>query len=386
MSLRHRLGGRVPTLLSAVRNLSRAKVRSGLAAAAIFVGVVSIVIVGAGGDAFERSQLRNLERQGVTYVFVAPGVDSETDAFTPEDVRAIEETVGSTGVVATAGREADWRRRGDDLGLSVSYVDSAASLRTVNTVERGSIPRNWRRGLVVSGEFAAEHGIETDDRLVLDRGDGGPARPYRVVAVLAGSGGIGGADVYLPIAALEERRYSRLRVVTDSAGRAEATAELLRAEFNGREDRLLVFELTSLLRLFTALVNGINTFLVGIVAVSMVVAGVSIANTMLMAVIRRREEIGVLRAVGYGRGDVVRILLAEAGLLGGLGAAAGLAVGVPVVAAVNGAFLGDPLAFSTTAIGYLVGAAAFGVGTSLVAGVYPAWRAATERPVDALRG
>jgi putative ABC transport system permease protein len=256
----------------------------------------------------------------------------------------------------------------------------------VNTVGRGSIPRNWRRGLVVSGEFAAEHGIETDDRLVLDRGDDGSARPYRVVAVLAGSGGIGGADVYLPIAALEQRRYTRLRVVTDSAGRAAATADRLRAEFNGREDRLLVFELTSLLRLFTALVNGINTFLVGIVAVSMVVAGVSIANTMLMAVIRRREEIGVLRAVGYGRGDVVRILLTEAGLLGGLGAAAGLAVGVPVVAAVNGAFLGDPLAFSTTAIGYLVGAAAFGVGTSLVAGVYPAWRAATERPVDALRG
>jgi putative ABC transport system permease protein len=387
VSLRHRLGGRVPTLLSAVRNLSRAKLRSGLAAAAIFVGVVSIVIVGAGGDAFERSQLRTLEQRGVTYVFVAPGIDSETDRFTREDVREIRETVGSTGVVATADREADWRRRGDDLEVSVSYVDSTASLRRVEAVERGSIPRNWRRELVVSGEFAAEHGIETDDRLVLDpREDGGPARPYRVVAVLAESDGIGGTELYLPIAALEERRYTQLRIVTDSAARAEATAELLRTEFNGREDRLLVFELTSLLRLFTALVNGINSFLVGIVAVSMVVAGVSITNTMLMAVIRRREEIGVLRAVGYGRGDVVRILLTEAGLLGGLGAAAGLAAGVPVVMLVNGLFLGDPLAFSTTALGYLVGAAAFGVVTSLVAGAYPAWRAATERPVEALRG
>jgi putative ABC transport system permease protein len=52
----------------------------------------------------------------------------------------------------------------------------------------------------------------------------------------------------------------------------------------------------------------------------------------------------------------------------------------------NAVFLGDPLAFSPAAVGYLGGAVAFGVGTSLVAGAYPAWRAANERPVEALRG
>jgi putative ABC transport system permease protein len=51
----------------------------------------------------------------------------------------------------------------------------------------------------------------------------------------------------------------------------------------------------------------------------------------------------------------------------------------------NAVFLGDPLAFSRTAMLYLLGAVAFGVGTSLLAGAYPAWRAASERPVDALR-
>ena len=52
----------------------------------------------------------------------------------------------------------------------------------------------------------------------------------------------------------------------------------------------------------------------------------------------------------------------------------------------NAVFLGDPLAFSRTAMLYLVGSVAFGIATSLVAGVYPAWKAANERPVDALRG
>jgi putative ABC transport system permease protein len=385
VSRRRRLGGHAPTLLSAVRNVSRAKLRSALAAAAIFVGVVAIAVVGAGGEAFKQSQLDSVESQGATYVFVSPGPDSESRAFTREDLVAIRETVGPTGVLATTSRDADWRRRGPDRTVSVTYVGSAASLRRVYDVERGTVPRNWRRQLVVSGEFAADHGVAPGDRLWLDRGgDGG--RSYRVAAVLAESGGFGGGEVYLPVTALDDREFTQVRVLTGSADDAEATATLLREEFNDRRDRLLVFELTSLLRLFTRVVNGINAFLVGVGAVSMVVAGVSITNTMLMAVIRRREEIGVLRAVGYRRVDVVRILLAEAALLGAAGAAAGLLVGTPVVMVANAVFLGDPLAFSGTAVGYLAGAAAFGVGVSLLAGAYPAWRAANERPVDALRG
>jgi putative ABC transport system permease protein len=138
-------------------------------------------------------------------------------------------------------------------------------------------------------------------------------------------------------------------------------------------------------RLFKTIVNGINVFLVGLGGISLLVAGVSIANTMLMSVIKRREEIGVLRSVGYTKCDIVGILLAEAALLGAIGAGGGLVVALAATMVANAVFLGDPLAFSPTALGYLLGAVAFGVGTSLVAGAYPAWRAANERPVEALR-
>jgi putative ABC transport system permease protein len=388
MSLRHRLGGRVPRLLSAVRNVSRAKIRSGLAAAAIFIGVVSIAVIGAGGEAFKQSQLQNIENQGATYVFVAPGLDNEQGHFDREDLLAIQETVGSTGVVATTSRDGQWQRRGGTEGVSISYIGSAEMLRTLSRVQSGEIPLNWRQEVVISAEFAAENDLAVGDRMRIDRaGDGESSlRTYRVAAVLAETSGFGAGNIYLPVTALEEPRYTQVQVLTDSAGRAEATAELLRSEFNGRTDRLLVFELTSLLRLFRSVVTGINTFLLGIGAISMVVAGVSIANTMLMAVIRRREEIGVLRAVGYQRGDIVRILLIEAALLGGAGGTAGLMLGVPVVMVANAAFLGSPLAFSPTALGYLALAFGFGVGVSLLAGAYPAWRAANERPVEALRG
>ncbi len=387
MSLRHRLGGSVPVLVAAVRNVSRAKLRSALAAAAILIGVVSIAVVGAGGEAFKSGQLQRVESQGATNVYVFPGPDREREYFTREDLVEIQETVGTTGVVATTTRDGQWHRRSDrSEQVSLNYVESAAALRAITPVARGELPSTWRRQAVVSARFASDHGLATGDRLRISTGDES-VQTYRVVAVLSEpTGGVGSAEVYLPARALDDRQYDRARVLTGSADEAELTAALLREEFNERRDRLLVFELTSLLRLFTQVVNGINTFLVGIGAISLVVAGVAIANTMLMAVIRRREEIGVLRAVGYSRGAVVRILLAEAGLIGAAGATAGVVLALPAVMAANAAFLGDPLAFTPGAVGYLAAAFAFGVGISLLAGAYPAWRAANERPVDALRG
>jgi putative ABC transport system permease protein len=384
----YRVAGLVPSLVIARRNVSRAKVRSALAAASIMIGVMAIGSIGAGGAAFKASQLDTIQAQGATNVFVTPGVDKETEYFDREDLLAIEETVGPAGVVATKSVSMEYAvRAGERESVSATYVDDP---RALYEVDRGEIPVNWRKSAVVSNEFAAEHGVRPGDRIKLVRSeDGGTVTAgtsYRVVAVLAPTQAFGVDEVFLPLDTAGNDRYEQVRVTTESIERAQVVADRLRERFNDRKDRLLVFELTSLVRLFRSIVNGINAFLAGLAALSLLVACVSIANTMLMAVIKRREEIGVLRSVGYTKVDIVRILLVEATLLGAIGAVVGGAVSLGVALVANTVFLGDPLAFTRTAILYLLGAVAFGVLTSLVAGVYPAWRAANERPVEALRG
>jgi putative ABC transport system permease protein len=384
------LAGRFPSVVIAWRNVSRAKARSALAAAAIVIGVVAIGAIGAGGAAFKQSQFQTIQEQGATDVFVLPGVDSEEDYFDREDLLAIEETVGPAGVVATRGGEAEWvRRAGRRESLSITYMNDPRSMYEVGA---GGIPENWRRSVVVSYGFAEEYGITPGDRLRLVReresgtGTVETESVHRVVAVLAETQGFSSSEVYLPVEQASARRYDQVRVTTRSVDRAESTADALRERFNDRKDRLLVFELTSLVRLLKTIVNGINAFLTGLGSISLLVAGVSITNTMLMAVIKRREEIGVLRAVGYRKADIVRILLVEAMVLGSIGVVVGMAIALVVAMAANAVFLGDPLAFTGDALFYLIGAAAFGVLTSLLAGAYPAWRAANERPVEALRG
>jgi putative ABC transport system permease protein len=386
----YRLTGRFPSLVIARRNITRAKARSALAAAAILIGVVAIGTIGAGGAAFKQSQLQSIQEQGATNVFVSPGFDKAESYFDREDIRAIEETVGPAGVVATqsAGRELVGRA-GRRESVSVTFIED---VRPLYDVGLGAIPDNWRRSAVISNDFAAERGLTPGDRITLVRqtetesGTVETERTYRVSAVLAPTQAFGVSNVHLPIEQAENRRYSQIRVTTESVERAEAAATALRERFNDRKDRLLVFELTSLVRLFQNIVNGINVFLAGLGSLSLLVAGVSITNTMLMAVVKRREEIGVLRAVGYTRRDVVRVLLVEAGMLGAIGAVVGVALSLLVVLAANAIFLGSPFAFTGESVGYLIGAVVFGVATSLVAGAYPAWRAARERPVEALRG
>jgi putative ABC transport system permease protein len=386
----YRVAGRFPALVIARRNISRAKARSALAAAAILIGVVAIGAIGAGGAAFKESQLQTIQDAGANNVYVLPGIDHDSGAFDREDVLAIEETVGPAGVVATQGGSVEWERRGGrPLGLSVTYMQDPRSLYDVRS---GAIPENWRRSAVVSASFADEYGVGVDDRLTVVRTEGPPTgqvrteRTYRVVAVLEQTQGFGSSSLYLPMEEAPDRTYSQVRVTTRSVEDAEVAAERLRDRFNDRKNRLLVLELTSLVRLFKQIVSGINLFLTGLGAISLLVAGVSIANTMLMAVIKRREEIGVLRAVGYRKVDILRVLLVEAGLLGAMGSAVGLLVAVAVAMAANVIFLGDPTAFTGGSLQYLGAAVAFGILTSLVAGVYPAWRAANEHPVDALRG
>ncbi|RXK49300.1 ABC transporter permease [Halorientalis pallida] len=388
MSLLRRLTGRFPSVVIARRNVSRARTRSLLAAAAIMIGVVAIAGIGAGGAAFKQSQLDRIQEQGATNVYVSPGFDKEDRHFDRTDLMRIDETVGGAGIVATESRSMEYRRRSNrERGVSVTYLDDP---RRLYDVAAGEIPKNWRRSAVVSREFAADNDLEPGDRIVLapetDEDETGEFRAYRVTAVLAETQAFGVDQVYLPIEATGDRQYGQVRITTQSVEEAEAAATALREEFNGRKDTLIVFELTSLVRLFTSIVNGINLFLAGLGSLSLLVAGVSIANTMLMSVTKRREEIGVLRAVGYSKVDILRILLVEAALLGAIGAGIGIALALLVVLAANAIFLGSPFAFTSGSLLYLVGAVVFGIGTSLVAGAYPAWRAANERPVEALRG
>jgi putative ABC transport system permease protein len=132
--------------------------------------------------------------------------------------------------------------------------------------------------------------------------------------------------------------------------------------------------------------NQISTFTTAIGGISLVVAGISILNVMLMSVTERTKEIGIIRSLGAKRGEVMRIFLAEALILGLLGSAIGGALSLAGgYLAVNVMLKSTKYLFEASTLVYILYGVAFGIGVSLISGIYPAWKAAMLNPIDALR-
>lgn len=387
MSLLRRLTAQVPTVVLARRNVSRATTRSALAVLAIVIGVVAIGGIGVGGEAFKQDQLAAYEGFGgtatVTPVF-RPG-DPGGRTFDEQEINRIRQAAGSGEIVKT--RSFNGLVNGPDgdpiVFASSTGIDDPSKFYEAKA---GEIPENFDRTVVVGSGFADSNDVSVGDKLRLV---GEIDKEYRVSAVLKeqGSGDPLRADrsVFVPNSQFDRETYDRLIIQANvQVAGIETVAENVRSELNGRRDTVSVTTSQSRKEQQEQQFELINQFLLGISGISLLVAAVTIANTMLMSAIEREGEIGVLRAVGYSKFAVVRLLVAEATLLGVLGVAIGapVALGVGVVA--NELLVGNPLAFTETGLWYIGVGVAFGVLTALVGGLYPAWRAANKRPVEAL--
>ena len=147
------------------------------------------------------------------------------------------------------------------------------------------------------------------------------------------------------------------------------------------EDRVLVMSFDLIQEQVGQVLGTIEAVLGGIAAISLLVAGVSIINTMTISVMERTREIGILKAIGSKSPEILLLFISEAtitGIVGGiLGSALGFILGVIV-----GDYIGLPVSVT-----YELGGAVimFAVLTSVIAGLYPSWQASRLHPVEALR-
>jgi putative ABC transport system permease protein len=185
-----------------------------------------------------------------------------------------------------------------------------------------------------------------------------------------------------------KNEYPQINVIVKNIDTITEVEEAIDAKLNTDEKKpvIRIQDASSRLSSITSTLETMTTFILAIGAISLLVAATSIFNVMMMSVNERVQEIGILLSIGTETGEIRRMFLYEAFILGVIGAVIGgigsLVIGYSVVSAMIGTtdyfFLPDSIAYIP--MGMLVG-----IVVCIISGLYPAWRASNMDPIDALR-
>jgi putative ABC transport system permease protein len=231
-----------------------------------------------------------------------------------------------------------------------------------------------------------------------------------VTAVLKeiGGFGVGGpsdSSVYIPISqaqsffGTDECNMIIVKLTNDDKTTIDSVSGAIKKAFS---NQVSVTSATAVLDVISSIVSIIQLFLVGIAAISLLVAGIGIMNIMIVSLMERTREIGILKALGMKSRTVLLVFLSESVIIGLIGAAIGIASGwvlANVVSVAFASFSGRSSPFGGNQVAAMsrititpvltptvfLGAFAFGIGVSVVFALYPAWRASKLKPVEALR-
>jgi putative ABC transport system permease protein len=189
-----------------------------------------------------------------------------------------------------------------------------------------------------------------------------------------------------------------VKLNSDDKAVIESVSQTIKDAFNNQAS---VTSATAVLDILSSIISTVQFFLAGIAAISLLVAGIGIMNIMIVSLMERTREIGILKALGMKSRTVLFVFLCESVIIGLMGAIIGIGSGwilaniVAMLFTGRGAFMqlqgGQTAATGGMAITpvlpltVFLGALVFGVGVSVIFALYPAWRASKLKPVEALR-
>ncbi len=400
-------------ILEALESLTSNKMRSGLTIIGIVIGVAAVISVISIGRGAENTITGSIQGIGTNLLFVFRGGSDEVrnpQPLTLGDADAINDHFQAPSVAGVAPI------------ISGNVKVSAAGENTTTSVEGVTPAYSPVRNLYVTeGEFITEEHILGEASVVLlgtkvaeklfGRTEGlvgetvrVEGRPFRVIGILESKGGSGFSNeddrIIVPLTTAQTRlirRSTQDRVdmlviqaasaeqVTDAV---EEISQILRVRHRTKigADDFTVLSQQDFLATAQTITNVLTIFLGGIAAISLLVGGIGIMNIMLVSVTERTREIGLRKALGARRIDILIQFLTESALLSMFGGLLGIGLGAAISYAV-GRFAessGTPIEPSI-GIDTILLATLFSTAVGLFFGLYPANRAASLEPVEALR-
>jgi putative ABC transport system permease protein len=412
------------SLNTAWNGLNANKVRSGLTMLGVIIGVASVIALLSIGQGVQESITGSISGAGSNLLFVAPG------SF---QMGGVESPSGSSASLTYADAQAiaDPRNVPDASIVAPEFTGNTQVIfgsANINTKVTGATPEylaafgmevdrgrfitegdvSGRGAVAVLGSTAARDLFGGFDPIgqkikVAMPGAGGGRVSLTVIGILSPQGGSRFSDpdnaIIVPITTAQTKIFdgrnaqgeslvTSVNVMVGNEERVDAITDqittllLKRHGFKpGEEGDFSVVSQADLLATLTQVTNILVVFLGVIAAISLLVGGIGIMNIMLVSVTERTREIGLRKAMGATKTDILTQFLLEAIILSLAGGALGIALGVGIALLVDKSGMTHAI-ITPDAILLAVG---FSVGVGLFFGIYPANHAASLRPIEALR-
>ncbi|ACV49316.1 MULTISPECIES: ABC transporter permease [Halomicrobium] len=400
----------------AARSIRSHKLRSTLTVIGVVIGIASVVTFATFGASVQAEIVGGIADSGANNVYVlGQPADEEgfqqalQPVFTEYDLDRLAEIDGVEAVVPRGTIPINAvTHRGDTVALQQATATTPEAVTDETLVAGRSFERGANETVLnrAAAEATFEENVTVGDEITVDRAD--ETWTLTVVGIVNGTAGelpVGDfgpqPGLYVPADPFYEsvvespnanarlRAYPQATVISDPASTlavTDAVETYLQERSDARQlapDGVELVARTSgdFAEQISDVIDQITRFVTGIAVIALVVGAIGIANIMLVSVTERTREIGIMKAVGARNRDVMELFLLEATLLGAGGALLGLPLGLAVAwGATRYAEVGFAFAPVWSALAVLVG-----VLVGVVAGLYPAWRAARVDPIDALR-
>ena len=398
------------SLLTALDSLRSNKLRAALTMLGVIIGVAAVIALLSIGNGVSASINQEINAIGTNLILVSTDRDNSDGypTLTLSDVEALSDSARAPDVIEVAA------------SVSGSFVVTAGGNSTRTGVE--GVTANYFRVNNIE-EFAAGDGLtdndvdtqarvavigsQVDEDLFPDSYAVGQSikingAAYEVVGILQSSGSAFSttdSSIFVPISTAQSRlvtnRTRQGEKSIDSIVAQAASAEVneaaveqltavLREEHGiayADEDDFRLFSQSDLLDTAGQITGMLTAFLGAIAGISLLVGGIGIMNIMLVSVTERTREIGIRKAVGALRRDILTQFLLESVVLSLIGGIIGIILGWAIATVAGRVIdLEAPLALGTVLL-----ATGFASAVGLVFGIYPAWRAAGLRPIEAVR-